>query len=217
MVNATRQRAGRPGVGLASFQPLAECPPSLIGHLSPTRLRFGDLRLGRDHRGFLLVIGQQQGGRRYRTGEVGVDAGFVDVVEEGEELVVLLLGNRIELVLVTTSTFERQSQECHREGVIAIGDVFDTELLGSTATLDLLGMQAIEGRCQLGVPGRFRDQVTGQLPRDKLVVGHVRIEGPHDPVAIWPDVTIPIDLVSVGIGVAGDVEPFRCHPFSESR
>ena len=217
VIDATGQRAGSPGVWLASCQPRFKSPPSLANQFLPGRLGLGHFRLGRSHRLFLLVVGQQQGGRGNRTREVGIDSRFVDVVEEGEELVVLLLGNRVELVLVTSGTFECQTQECHREGVVAVGNVLDTEFLQRATALDLLRMQTVESRGQPRVISRLGHQVTGQLQGDKTVVGHVGIECPDNPVSIRPDMAIAIDLVTVRVGVASNIEPFGGHSFAIGR
>ena len=117
-------------------------------------------------------------------------------------------------MLVTPGTFERQTQEGHRKGVVAVGDVFDAELLQRAAAFDLLRVQAVEGGGQPRVVGRLGQQVAGQLQSDEPVIRHVLVESPHHPVAIRPHVAVAIDLVTVRVRVACDVEPFGGHPFA---
>ena len=54
---------------------------------------------------------------------------LVGVVEEGEELVILALRDRIELVVVALAAADRQAQEDDAGGVDAIDDRLDAELL----------------------------------------------------------------------------------------
>ena len=53
---------------------------------------------------------------------------LIDAVEEGEELVILALRNRIELVVVTLAAADRQAEENAAGRVDAIDDRLDAEL-----------------------------------------------------------------------------------------
>ena len=73
-------------------------------------------------------------------------------------------------------------------------------------------LKAVARTCsRLGVG----EQVAGELPGDELVVGHVLVERPDDPVAPGPDGPVDVGLVAVGVGVAGQVEPVDGHPLAE--
>jgi len=61
---------------------------------------------------------------------------------------------------------------------------------------------------------RAGQQIAGQLFDGELIERHVAIEGVDDPVAIQPDVAMVVDVVAVGVGVAGQVEPFLRHPLA---
>ena len=53
---------------------------------------------------------------------------------------------------------------------------------------------------------------------NERVVGHVGVEGRHDPISIGPGVgPFGVDLVAVGVGVADDVEPVLGHPLAVAR
>jgi hypothetical protein len=51
----------------------------------------------------------------------------------------------------------------------------------------------------------------------ELIEGHVGVEGTDDPVAIWPDGAAAVFFVAVGVGVAGEVEPFAGPAFAVLR
>lgn len=74
-------------------------------------------------------------------------------------------------------------------------------------------MVAIEGGGQkLGVSGVV-EHVTGDLFDSELIEGHVIPEGVDDPVAPGPVGTAPINLISIGICVAGGIDPEEGHAF----
>ena len=93
----------------------------------------------------LLLLGA---GRRLdhrgRVAELDRPAVLGDVVEEGEELVELFLGDRVELVAVAAGAAERQAQPDGRGGLDAIDDVLDGVLLGDDAPLAVAAMVAVE-------------------------------------------------------------------------
>jgi len=55
--------------------------------------------------------------------------------------------------------------------------------------------------------GAVREEVTGELFGEKLIVGQVAVEGIDDPIAIDPLVARFVFFETVGVGVAGNVEP----------
>jgi len=67
------------------------------------------------------------------------------------------------------------------------------------------------------VCGRVWEQVTGDLLNRELIERHVRIQCPHDPIPVWPDVPIPVLFVTVCVGVSGQVQPGTSPPLSEMR
>ena len=57
--------------------------------------------------------------------------------------------------------------------------------------------------------------VAGELAANERVVGHVGVEGRHDPIAVGPGIgPFGVDLVAVRVGIANDVEPVLGHPLA---
>src|SRR5262249_41237682 len=108
--------------------------------------------------------------------EVGRLSGFVDVLEEGEELIEILLADRVELVVVTAAAFEGEAEEGSPHRGHAVYDVGDAELLFDHAALLVLHVQAIEGGGEALVLGRARQQVARELPGEKLVELLIAVE-----------------------------------------
>ena len=92
-----------------------------------------------------------------------------------------------------------------------VDNILDAEFLRHASALDLLWMESVECRGLNLVLGGPRQEVSGHLLRDKLVVGHVCPEGIDDPVSPRPDETIPVDLIAVCVRVARDIEPLTRH------
>ena len=116
-------------------------------------------------------------------------------------------------MIVTTGAFQGQAQKRRAESVGAIRHIFHAELFRHAAALDLLRMKAIEGRGEDLFPAGAGQQIARELPENKGVVGQILIEGIDHPIAPRPDASVSIDLVPIGIGIAGDVQPLRGHPF----
>ena len=66
-------------------------------------------------------------GQLRRRGDL--ELGLVDVVEEGEEPVVVALGDRVVLVVVALGTADRQAEEDRARRVDPVDDRLDPELL----------------------------------------------------------------------------------------
>ncbi len=72
--------------------------------------------------------------------EEGIQSSFVDIVEEGGELVVLLLQERIEFVVMTAAALHGQAEKRRGERLRPVGHIFNAKLLRHTAAFDLLRM-----------------------------------------------------------------------------
>ena len=96
----------------------------------------------------LLPGGEQHRRRGHRVGEVRVESGLVDAVEEAEERVEILLGDRVVLVVVAPRALEGQPQERGSEGDGAVGDVLGPPLLLDRSPLVGLAVVPVEGRGQ---------------------------------------------------------------------
>ena len=145
---------------------------------------------------------------------MGVETGLVDVVEEGEQPVVVPLAHGIVLVVVTAAALEREAEEGRPHRVDAVGDVFDAELLLDAPPFVGLAVQPVERRREALVARRARYEVARDLLHDEPVPAEVAVEGADDPVAPGRHVAVHVRLIAVGVGVAGQVEPTACHPLA---
>src|SRR5262249_22566295 len=136
---------------IGTRQPLPERGLARLLHLTQPALQFGDFFRLFGEGAFLFWRRQEQGRRREEVGAV-VGAPLVDAVEERPERVIVLLGNRVVLVVVTAATLQRQAEEGGAEGVDAVGDILVTELLRDTAALAGHAVQPRERRRQALLP-----------------------------------------------------------------
>ena len=150
-------------------------------------------------------------------GEIRIEAGFVDVLEERGERVEIFLGDRVELVVVTTAALEREPEESRAEGGDAVVDVVDAVFLFDRAALGFLCVETVEGGGEDLIFGGLGQEVAGELVGDEFIPREVLVEGLNDPVAPWPHVALAVDLETVAVGVAGEVEPICGHAFAIAR
>ena len=61
----------------------------------------------------------------------------------------------------------------------------------------------------------FSNRSPASLPCQKLVIGQVLVERPHDPIAVWPLRVELVRLVTVGVGISRRVEPGHGHVLAE--
>ena len=120
-------------------------------------------------------------------------------------------------MVVAAGALEGQAEEGGAEGVHAVDDVGDAELLLDDAALLVLHVEAVEGRREALVLRGVRQQVAGELPRDELVEGEVLVERLDDPVAVRPHGAVAIHLVAVRVGEAREVQPVGGHPLAVAR
>ena len=104
--------------------------------------------------------------------------------------VIILCGDRIKLVVMTSSTGDRQSQKRSRNRIDPFIPFISNDLLnhrGSKCQLLPIGWtKADESECgQIGWL-RFWNQIGRELQSEKLVIRHVLIECLNDPVTIHP-------------------------------
>ena len=140
-----------------------------------------------------------------------------DGVEEGEELVELLLRDRIVLVAVAARAAHGQAHPGGGRGFDAVDHVFDQILFGNRAALEVDHVVAIETGGDLVVRGGVGQQVAGELLDREAVERHVVVEGADHPVAPGPHVAMAVDVIAVGVGVAGEVEPLHGHALAVVR
>ncbi len=133
--------------------------------------------------------------------------GLIGVVQVRHETKVILVCDRVVLVGVALSAAGCQSQPCRagrrhpvRHGVVAV-------LQRINPAFFIQHRVAVKaGRDQL-VPCGLGQHVTGKLLDGKLIKRHAVVDGPYHPIPVWPDASITILLVTIGVSVACQVEP----------
>ena len=168
-----------------------------------------------------LLVGAQDGLlRRSRSrviAAVAIQAGVAQRVEVSEDLVVILLTDRVELMVVALRAGQRQTQHRLAQRFHAVRVVVQQVLGGDRATLVGVHVIPLEARGdQLGVR-RVREEVAGKLLEQEAVVGLVVVESLDHPVAPEPELTTAVDREPVGVGVAGGIQPIERHAFAEVR
>ena len=112
-------------------------------------------------------------------------------------------------MIVAAGAGDRQAEKATGECVDPIGQRFGFGLCLCFGIAAIRNIGRTEGEETGG--GRLAisiEQVAGDLVGNELIVGHVRIESPHHPIAIAPCVgQCPVFKAAVDIAVAGDVEP----------
>ena len=170
---------------------------------------------------FGLEAGLDVGGRFFDVGDflmlglgVGGVGGFSDGVEVGEDAEVFVVGERIILVGVALGALGGDAEDAFADGVDAVEDTFDSELLGLGSAFFIgHGVAKVSGGDDV-VLSCVWEEVTGDLADDEVVVSHVGVDGIDDPVAVEMHLAREVFFVSGGVGVAGDVEPFAAPFFS---
>ena len=155
-------------------------------------------------------------GSRGLFGKEGNQPGLVDIGEEGGEGVVVLGRERIVFVIVATRALHGEAEKGGAKGVGAVGDVFDAVFFEHDSTFHHVTVKTVESGGQHFGRTSVGEQIPGNLQRHELVVGHVLVERRDDPVTPRPDKAFTVALVTVGVGVAGDVEPFSSHALGVS-
>ena len=160
-----------------------------------------------------LADGDHAGARRIRHWTMARVVLALEPAEVRRQLEVLALRDRVRLVVVTAGTPHGRAEERDAEGV---DDVRALVRAGLTP-IDRLVVPHPEAvnagreqrvRASGGVLELLGQLVAGQLQGRELVVGQVLVEGPHDPVAVAPDVELGVvPLVAVRLGVADEVQP----------
>ena len=125
--------------------------------------------------------------------------------------------DRIEFVIMTTSTFKGKTEKCSRVGLNAVCYVLHAILFFDTSTFALLLVEPVEGCRKYLIFRRLGEQVTCELFDDELIKRFVLIETLDDPISPRPHHAFAIHLESVAVGIASDVKPVDGHTFTVRR
>ncbi len=162
----------------------------------------------------LRCVHHQQCRSRHGIGEMRIQTTLVNIVEAGGQLVELGLLQGIEFVVVAPRAFQCQPQHRRAKRDDSVGHILRTKFLFDTSPFVRLPMIAVEGCRQDLLLCRSGQEVSGQLPGDELIVRKVLVERSHDPISPGPHRAIDVRLISVGIRIAGYVEPIHGHAFT---
>ena len=135
--------------------------------------------------------------------------------EDAGQRVVIVGGDRIELVIVAAGTGEGEAEEGPADDVDLIVDAIgDHPFLVDIPRHEIGNREKPRGHERIGVDPRGivgLEQIAGELLAEKLGVGEVAIEGVDDPVAVAPrlaKVALWRELDEIAsVGVADEVEP----------
>src|SRR2546425_716464 len=83
-----------------------------------------------------------------RVGDSSALPGFINVLKESEQRVVLAGGDGIELMIVTARTTDCETQERGAKGIHPIHHVTDAKLFAHDSSFFILQMKPVEGRGQ---------------------------------------------------------------------
>ena len=140
--------------------------------------------------------------------------GFLGVVEEGHQLVVLPMGNGVVLMGMALGAPDGKSQPGGAGGGHAIGHRMEAELERVDAAFFVEHRVPMEPGGDALVGRGVGQQVAGQLFDGEPIEGHVGVEGPDHPIPPRPDAAGAVFFVAVGVGVASQVHPSAAPAFA---
>ena len=195
---------------------LDRCPGGLQTQMLHPRPLLGDERVGRGSESllqtrdfftpvefvFLLLIRPQ-----LKDGTFVLEISVLALVEKGENLEVLGVGEWVELVGVALGTGHRRAHPGGKGRVDTIDDRFVAELFVVRAALTVRHRVAVKGGRDELIPRRLLEEISGDLLNRELVKRHVLIEGAQHVVTIGPDRARRIIGIPGRVRVARKVEP----------
>ena len=120
-------------------------------------------------------------------------------------------------MIVTLTTFQSGSKENRSSRIHTIEHLIDAILFWMNARFDIAGNSAMKSSCDFLVGRGVRNQITRQLFQRELIKRHVVVHRVDHPISIRPAFTQLICLITVGVGVAGQIQPGLCPTFAVSR
>ena len=160
------------------------------------------------------------GGVHGRAGHGGesllAHGGFLQVGKEGTELVKIARGKRIKLVVVAFGATQRAGHPNGGRIAHAVGEVLGGVFFWLRAAFAGGHIQAVVAGGNFLHGSRLRNEISGDVLDDELIVGQVLIEGADDVVAIGGDLHEVIAVISRCVGKTHQIEPVDGHSFTES-
>ena len=154
--------------------------------------------------------------KAYRLEDIGsVFAVAFDVSIECQHPVIVFLRHRVDLMIVTTTTVDREAEKSLAGGGQHIVKLIEIMLVGVGGFV-IEQAESIKTRSDHRLRSYLIEFVSGDLFANELIVGHIFVEGPHDVIAIAPDERFGrIALVTVCFGVADHIHPVPRPAFPE--
>ena len=146
-----------------------------------------------------------------------VHVGFVGIVQEGHQLIILPVWDGIVFVGVTLGAPDGEPQPRGAGGGHAIGHGMETELERIDPALFIEHGVPVETGGDALVSRGVGQEVPRELFQSELVEGHVGIERADHPIAPRPDASSAILFVPVGVGVPGQIHPATAPAFTVAR
>jgi len=119
-------------------------------------------------------------------------------------------------MVVAAGACHGQAEPDGAGGFGLVKDIFDTIFLGDPPPFPIDHVVSVEAGGQNLIGMSFGNEVAGDLVDCELVKGHVVVEGLNNPVAPGPHAAFAVTLISIGVGIAGSIEPIPGHPLAES-
>ena len=168
----------------------------------------------------LILLGRQFDERRRHANPRREElrrAALRNAVEGVEQAVVVVLGHRIILVIVTLGARHGQAEPGRGGGVDPVEQVDEALFLGDRAPFSVEEMIAVESAGDLVLDRGIGQEVAGQQADGELIEGHVVVQGLDQPVAPDPLPGVAVLLEAVAVGITGGVEPGQGHPLAVMR
>jgi len=143
----------------------------------------------------------------------GIHGGVAEVGGEGVEV---LLRDRIKLVIVACGTSGGEAKPDGRHGFYAVSGVDGVVFLSDGSAFSGGGEAAVETGGDLLIERGFWKEVTSDLLDGEVAVAFVFFKGIENPVAVWPDGAVVVDVDAVGVGIASSIEPVAGEVFCVS-
>ena len=161
----------------------------------------------------LRMVGQPG----FQVGGRNVVRRFVGVVEQRHDGVIIRMQDRVVFVRMALGAVERESHPGGAGDADAVDHGVEAVFVRVGAAFLVEHRITMEARGDEVVGRGAGEEVSGELLDAELVVGQVGVEGLHDPVAVRPDGARAVFLETVGVGVAGEVEPATGPAFAVAR
>ena len=137
------------------------------------------------------------------------------VVEKGDQLIILFLGDGIVKMIVTLGAFEGCAQPNRAGHVDPVKHLIGSAGLLGRSAFRVEGRGPMKPRSHLLGKGCIGQKIARELLDGELIEGHVIVEGLHDPVSPCPTGPYHVLVNTSGITVAGEVEPVARPPLSK--